>query len=324
MTKIGYTVRAFLKKSGCVMIRVRWDKKRCSVDLGTGIMADERKRDKAQQRAVVNSTHKVGSCVSSARQINKAINDYEDIVSDIFARYSLSDHIPSADEFKSEWKVKTAPTTETTRDSTEPETVRPDSLKELMNDYFADRGFHLGKRSQYRYTQAVTHAYDLDKHVKVSNIDRKFMIRLEQWYVNNGYRNNTTYAQMKGLKTLLRFGSKSGYQVNKDALDLRKEILTPPKRVIFLHYDELQTLLNYSYPEEKDALEKYRDMFCFMCMTGLRYSDMIALTKAALLDDGFLELYTEKTDEYLKIPILPQVKAIIDKYSTSDREIYSP
>ena len=54
-------------------------------------------------------------------------------------------------------------------------------------------------------------------------------------------------------------------------------------------------------------------MFLIGCYTGLRWSDYGNL-KEVNIKDGFIEKQVDKTDEYIKIPILPQVKEIMDRY----------
>lgn len=71
----------------------------------------------------------------------------------------------------------------------------------------------------------------------------------------------------------------------------------------------------------KDGVEKCKDVFLFSCYTGLSYIDVKALNPDHLLKgvDGNDWLFTKriKTDEKLKIPLLPRAKEIIKKYEDS-------
>lgn len=64
--------------------------------------------------------------------------------------------------------------------------------------------------------------------------------------------------------------------------------------------------------------EKIKDLFIFACYTGLSFIDVQELKADHLVKgmDGNDWLYTKrtKTDEPLKIPLLPKAKEIIDKY----------
>ncbi len=66
------------------------------------------------------------------------------------------------------------------------------------------------------------------------------------------------------------------------------------------------------------SFRKVKDIFIFACYTGLSYIDVHELRADHLVKgiDGNDWLYTKrtKTDEPLKIPLLPKAKEIIDKY----------
>ena len=67
------------------------------------------------------------------------------------------------------------------------------------------------------------------------------------------------------------------------------------------------------------STERIKDIFLFACFTGLSYIDVKELRIDHLVKgiDGNNWLYTKrtKTDEPLKIPLLPQAKEIIEKYA---------
>ena len=71
-------------------------------------------------------------------------------------------------------------------------------------------------------------------------------------------------------------------------------------------------------------LERVKDCFIFLCYTGLSYVDVkeLSLNQIAIGIDGNYWIFTkrEKTNETVKIPILPRALEIIDKYKiTSER-----
>ena len=70
--------------------------------------------------------------------------------------------------------------------------------------------------------------------------------------------------------------------------------------------------------------ERVRDCFLFACYTGLSYVDLKALRKDQLIpaSNGRLWIYTkrEKTNESVRVPLLPQALALMKKY-TKDEEL---
>ena len=58
---------------------------------------------------------------------------------------------------------------------------------------------------------------------------------------------------------------------------------------------------------------KVRDVFCFCCFTGLRYSDVLKLGKEDIHKD-YIEIVTKKTTDRLIIDLNKYSQALIDKY----------
>jgi site-specific recombinase XerD len=82
--------------------------------------------------------------------------------------------------------------------------------------------------------------------------------------------------------------------------------------IIYLTESEL---LNLYYLEGLAKTQEYvRDNFCFGCFTGLRFSDISRISKENIKGD-FLEIVTQKTKDFIKIPLNDFAKQIIEKYS---------
>lgn len=56
---------------------------------------------------------------------------------------------------------------------------------------------------------------------------------------------------------------------------------------------ELKQLEEYDIPKQNSHLEKTRDVFLFMCYTGLRYSD-VANLKRCDIQENRIEIVTER------------------------------
>jgi len=93
----------------------------------------------------------------------------------------------------------------------------------------------------------------------------------------------------------------------------------------YLSERELQLIENTNFTSER--LERVKDMFIFSCYTGLSYIDVKQLTQHQIVRgiDNNYWIYTkrEKTNEMVKVPILPKALVIIDKYKTIAQEIDS-
>lgn len=68
----------------------------------------------------------------------------------------------------------------------------------------------------------------------------------------------------------------------------------------------------------RSSLQRVKDIFVFSCYTGLSYVDIkkLAIHQIVKGIDGSNWIYTkrEKTDETVKVPLLPQAQILLDKY----------
>lgn len=93
----------------------------------------------------------------------------------------------------------------------------------------------------------------------------------------------------------------------------------------FLSAEELKTI------EAKDfkivRLQQVKDLFIFSCYTGLAYIDVMRLTTQNITIgiDGNYWLYTnrKKTDESVRVPLLPKALEMIEKYKNHPGVIHS-
>jgi integrase len=86
------------------------------------------------------------------------------------------------------------------------------------------------------------------------------------------------------------------------------------KEVIFLTIDELMKLYRYEF--KHDRHKKSRDLYCFGCFTGLRFSDIFQLEHDNIRN-GSIILETEKTEDMTNIPLNQFALEILDKYKDS-------
>lgn len=130
--------------------------------------------------------------------------------------------------------------------------------------------------------------------------------------------NNTTIAKaLSTLKTFLGYARKHGIKVNNSYRDftIKREKL----EVIALTQEEFDSLLNEDLTDNK-RLGKVRDIFCFACATGLRYSD-IAQLRREHITDNFIKLTIKKTKTELTIPLNSISASILEKYKDLTRPL---
>ena len=146
----------------------------------------------------------------------------------------------------------------------------------------------------------------------VTNSKKQFMLS------NNGVMKHLErFKKMINLAVKLEWLVKnpfSQYQLKFDKYDRQ-----------YLSERELELIENTYFNSER--LERVKDIFIFSCYTGLSYIDVKQLTIHQIVKgiDNNYWIYTkrEKTNETVKIPILPKALSIIDKYKVISKRIGS-
>lgn len=157
---------------------------------------------------------------------------------------------------------------------------------------------------------------DFEKAKKIAltfeNITIDFYNQFLSWCFNErGYKNNYTGKLIKDLKSFLNWATDKGYNSN---LDFRKKAFRKLKEepeIVFLKHDELMHLftLKITVP----AMSRVRDVFCFGCFTGLRYSDIKNLRHENVHEDMIIYRVI-KTEAANTIPLNKYSREILDRY----------
>ena len=311
MMGISHSCRAFLHKNGQVMIRVRWNNRKCEVGFSVGCNADLEKWDNENQRVRYNTTHKVGGKVYVAHDINNRISQFLECIEESFTEYGVHSQIPTTKELVNE-KLGRIEKEIVVVGSIE----REKSFREIFNDFLEvcsiERSW--SESVHHKYVQVWNQLNSCDPDISLVILDENKMTELKKCYVKNGYRNRTTVKQFRILKSFLRWIAANGYPVGQGVLNCKVNLTVTKKEVTFLKYKELLHFASFQFPKSKEYLDRARDMFCFMAFTSLRYSDLSAL-KRAHISNGNIEMYTRKTNDRITVPIIENAQKIIDKYS---------
>ncbi|WP_299528829.1 site-specific integrase [Ulvibacterium sp.] len=156
--------------------------------------------------------------------------------------------------------------------------------------------------------------------IPLKKLNYGFIVDFEQYIrkykpaTRMGCANNGTMKHMERLKKMSRLAVKLEW-LEKDPFVNFKLRFEKVERQ-FLTERELQLIEETTF--KVPSTQHIKDLFVFACYTGLSFIDVQELKAGHLVKgiDGNDWLYTKrtKTDEPLKIPLLPKAKEIIDKY----------
>lgn len=173
------------------------------------------------------------------------------------------------------------------------------SLRRHLQDYSqAHRVSLTFDKIDYAFMQSFQ-KFLLSKEITVGNTIKKL-------------QNTTIAKQLSTLKTFIGYAKKHGVLVNDTykSFEIKKEKLD----VIALSENEFLTLYHADLADQP-RLEKVRDIFCFGCVTGLRYSDLQALRWENIRANE-IRITVTKTKEPLMIPLNGYSSEILLKYDS--------
>lgn len=203
----------------------------------------------------------------------------------------------------------------------EPNNLVFDFIEHYISDNSATRV--KGSLSVYKALSVHLKAYEVAKMKRITfnSIDYKFFQSFQNFLigrtktdkegnVSSLLNNNTIAKALSTLKTFLGYAKLHGVVLNDSYRDFK--IKRESMEVIALTQTEFDTLYNFDLSDNK-RLNNVRDVFCFSCVTGLRYSDLSQLRREHIKENE-IQITVTKTKERLNIPLSDYSKEIISKY----------
>lgn len=181
------------------------------------------------------------------------------------------------------------------------------------------------------YVTTRNHIADFEKYkrsrITIKDAGYGFLQAFYNYLIEVKQQINVTAAkQITTVKTFLSLAKRHGYLIDETYHDftVRRESL----EVIALTEEEFSVLYDLDLSGEGKVtiatepkiraisfrvMAKVRDVFCFSCVTGLRYSDLSQLRKEHIKGDR-IHLTVTKTKEPIDIPLNPYAKEILSRY----------
>ena len=150
--------------------------------------------------------------------------------------------------------------------------------------------------------------------------DEEGLGRFIAWLRSRGMEESSVSKQYKMLTWMLRWASRKRLPCPDAFQTFRPKFRIVEKPIVFLEKEELLRLLHLSIPpgiKERAALAKARDLFCFSCLTSLRYSDVVEVRRSDI-QGRLLTVTTRKTSDRLPIILHEQALQILRRYSAQN------
>lgn len=187
-------------------------------------------------------------------------------------------------------------------------------IKSKIDIDFAEATYKKYKTT-LKHLQNFVKAFYSVEDVFLADLNHKFITDFELYLKTRcDCHQNGVLKHMQRLRKVVYIALKNDW-LEKDPF-IQYSIKKAPSSREYLTPEELQVIEEKEFKIER--LQIVKDLFLFTCYTGLAFSDMQSLTENNIRKsiDGEMWIFTErkKTNKPSNIPLLPQAKAILDRY----------
>lgn len=274
-------------------LKIRYGGRQLAISLGWNV--DANKWNAATNRCARNTFH--GKHKTSAAVINGELQRWEDAANKVLSK---ADETVEPSSIKREILAIIRPE----RDKREQASVLQD-IDEYITLMSIERAWSAKQCGTLR--TIYTRLEEWRSNVSYDDLGSNGLTELVQHWSDNGLTARTMQLYLSVIKTFLKWAIKQNK--TKIAYNVPK-IKCMTKPVIYLTWDELMKFYGMEV-QKKDR--EVRDMFCLSCFTGLRFSDVSALTDANIVDDAIV-VAAIKTGKQTKIELNKYSREIIGRY----------
>lgn len=273
------------------------------IEFTTGYRIDLAKWDLKKQRVKNGCTNKLDQ---KASDINSDLNKYYTDIQAIFKEYEVQSLMPTPKQLKEDFNE---------RQSKDNRNYHADKLVNIFDEFIKEssKQNNWTESTIKKLTTVKNHLKNYDKDLTFESLTLEVLAEYVTHLHSINLRNNTINKQINLLKWFLRWGIEKGYSKNNVFESFKPKLKTTPKKVVFLTWEEITQIRECEIPETKRYLDRVRDVFLFLCFTGLRYSDVYNLKRSDIKGDH-IEITTVKTTDSLIIELNSYSQAILNKY----------
>lgn len=282
-------------------------------NLFIGHRAEPEKWSVEMERCMKNTTH--GDARTPASVINRDLQIVEEVLESAFSYFEEQEHLPTPEELKAKYFDLVGDRLGMVREK--PKKGEKTLLLDLWDKFISTESIRKGWSKGYQKTFHSVRASlkEYSPSATIADINQQWIIRFASHLaMHRGLLNSTIDRSLRLLKSFFRWAKKSGYYKKdyEDFFEIRLKGADSNRSAIYLTWEELSRV--YTLPIEDRADDVARDLFCFLCFTGMRYGDMQRLKRSDITHES-VRFIAQKTDTYIDIPLNDYSRAILDKYS---------
>lgn len=208
--------------------------------------------------------------------------------------------------------------------------VDDDDLKSLIRQFKKYKAIYTmhGTMQEYNTVFKALDSYQAKSKQRLTLLDfnKDFYINFESYLSKKknpldeerGLLNDTIYKYISTLKSFLSWCNENGHVVHPDTFKKHQSAFKRKthNEIVVLTESELNDLYEYDL-SNKPSFDRVRDLFCFACFTGQRFSDIMRFNKADFKGDKWTFL-SSKTKKKVTVPFngyISRGSEILKKYN---------
>lgn len=198
-------------------------------------------------------------------------------------------------------------------------TIEKLSVQQLFDEFFDFEKKRVNKQSETlvyykRRVKPLLHflAENKSKEIAICEIKPRLADELTDWLlITKKYNPNYALKIIQIAKMMFQFALKKQY-VTQNPFAFVK-IKGKQKPLIVLSKEELNSIMQHRFAAVR--LQQVADLFLLQCFTGMAYVDLMNFDKSTHLQNDFICINRQKSETESLIPLLPQTKQLLEKYS---------
>lgn len=285
-----------------IRMRVSWNSYRNVTSFLLGFRVSQSKWNVESRRVKANTFHDVTRVPAYA--INKRMDEFENYVHEIM----VSSESLTTDEFRERFSMLI-------------NDINDDNSLHSILDKWVEEKISVGNlsvnsaRMYKRVAGVIKRLYDCGR---IKCIDENILIHVSKYYIDKGNRNSSLRGVLIIVSMIVKWCNENGYTKIERLKKVKLKGNSSYKKLVWLTWDELMSVYNMDIPYGKAYKQAVvRDVFCFMCLTSLRYSDARFLKWVDVSDDS-ISITISKTSERVVIELNSYAKSIIERYKGYD------
>jgi integrase len=187
--------------------------------------------------------------------------------------------------------------------------IVPSSLKDYTSTLNSLRLYqHLNGKLTLELMNSAKFIKKFESFLGIMHTDEELKI----YRTKGGLNVNTTKKRISTLLTFLKWCEGQGAITRKfEVVNYKTKLKKYQPTVVIITREEKEHLLQLRLAGTEEEL---RDILVFLCLTGLRYSDLLTLNKG-FYQNGYIVKDAQKTKKKFKVPLTNKAKEIAEKYN---------